>query len=46
MDNIIEKILYDAKVAYRESIKIENNLIEKHLLSIIGNAQSMLNKKI
>ena len=45
MDNIIEKILYDAKVAYRESIKIENNLIEKHLLSIIGNAQSMLNKK-
>ena len=46
METIIEKILYDAKVAYKESVKIENNIIEEHLLLIIGNAQSILNKKV
>jgi len=45
MEAIVEKILYDAKIAYKESVKIENNTLEEHLLSIIGNAQSILNKK-
>ena len=45
MEATIEKILYDAKVAYKESVKIENNILEEHLLSIIGNAQSILNNK-
>jgi hypothetical protein len=44
MNIIVEKILEDAKVAYKESVKIENNTLEAHLLSIIGNAQSILNK--
>jgi len=46
MNIIVEKILEDAKVAYKESVKIENDTLEAHLLSIIGNAQSILNKKI
>jgi len=45
VETTIEKILYDAKVAYKESVKIENGMLEEHLLSIIGNAQSILNKK-
>ena len=45
METTIEKILYDAKVAYKESIKIENDTFEEYLLSIIGNTQSILNKK-
>ena len=45
MDTVIKKILDDAKIAYRESIKIENEILENHLLAIIGNAQSILNKK-
>jgi hypothetical protein len=44
MNIIVEKILEDAKFAYKESVKIENNILEDHLLSIIGNAQSILNK--
>jgi len=44
MNVIVEKILTDAKIAYRESIRIENDTLEDHLLSIIGNAQSILNK--
>ncbi len=46
MNIIVEKILEDAKVAYKESVKIENDTLEVHLLSIIGNAQSILNNKI
>jgi len=42
---IIEKILADAKLAYKESVKIENDILETYLLSIIGNAQSIINKK-
>ena len=38
MNTIVEKILEDAKVAYKESVKIENEILEAHLLSIIGNA--------
>lgn len=45
MDTVVKKILDDAKIAYRESIKIENEILENHLLAIIGNAQSILNKK-
>ena len=45
MKAIVEKILNDAKIAYKESIKIENEILENHLLSIIGNAQSILNQK-
>ena len=41
----VEKILHDAKIAYKESIKIENDILEDRLLSIIGNAQSILNNK-
>jgi hypothetical protein len=44
MNIIVEKILEDAKFAYKESVKIENDILEDHLLSIIGNAQSILNK--
>jgi len=43
---IVEKILEDAKIAYKESVMIENDILEAHLLSIIGNAQSILNKTI
>ncbi|HHC11426.1 MAG TPA: hypothetical protein ENK99_05990 [Campylobacterales bacterium] len=46
MKTVVEKILNDAKIAYKESIKIENELLEDCLLSIIGNAQSILNEKI
>ncbi len=42
---IVEKILQDAKIAYKESVKIENDVLENHLLLIIGNAQSILNNK-
>jgi len=45
MNTIVEEILEDAKVAYKESVKIENETLEAHLLSIIGNAQSIINKK-
>ena len=45
MNIIIEKILADAKLAYKESVKIENDILETYLLSIIGNAQSIINKK-
>jgi hypothetical protein len=45
MNTIVEEILEDAKVAYKESVKIENDTLEAHLLSIIGNAQSIINKK-
>ncbi len=45
MNAIVEKILNDAKIAYKESIKIENEILEDHILSIIGNAQSILNKQ-
>jgi len=41
---IVEKILEDAKIAYKESVMIENDTLEAYLLSIIGNAQSILNK--
>ena len=45
MDIVTKQILDDAKVAYKESIKINNEILESRLLSIIGNAQSILNKK-
>lgn len=45
MNTVVKKILDDAKVAYKESIKIENEILEEHLLAIIGNAQSILNNK-
>jgi len=41
----VEKILQDAKIAYKKSVKIENDSLENHLLSIIGNAQLILNNK-
>ena len=46
MNVIVEKILEDAKIAYKESVMIDNDTLEAHLLSIIGNAQSILNKTI
>ncbi|MGZ5207933.1 MAG: hypothetical protein ACXWB0_02855 [Sulfuricurvum sp.] len=44
MLNIVKEILNDAKIAYKESIKINNDILEEHLLSIIGNAKLILNK--
>lgn len=44
MNEVIERILVHAKAAYRESVLIENGLLEEHLLSIIGDATSILNK--
>jgi len=46
MNIVVKKILEDAKIAYKESIMIENDTLEAHLLSIIGNAQSILNNTI
>ena len=43
MTNIIEEILSDAKLAYKESVIIENEVLEEYLLSIIGNAKSIIN---
>ncbi len=37
MRSIIEDILNDTKSAYKESIHIENKIIEEKLLSIMGN---------
>jgi hypothetical protein len=42
MTEIINKILDNAKVAYKESILIENEIIEDKLLSIIGDAKVLL----
>lgn len=37
MNEIIEEILNDTKTAYKESISIDNKIIEEKLLSIMGN---------
>ncbi len=44
MQKIVNKILEDAKVAYKESIIIDNEIIEEKLLSIIGNTKFILNE--
>jgi len=43
-EETLQKILIDAKSAYKESIKIENELLENLLLNIMGHTQSLLNK--
>lgn len=43
MLSIVKEILNDAKIAYKESIKVNNDILEEHLLSIIGNAKLILN---
>jgi len=40
----VNKILDNAKSAYRESIKIDNGLLEEKLLSIIGDSKLLLNQ--
>lgn len=45
MNTTIEQILQDAKIAYKESIQLENELLETKLLAIIGNAQAILNSE-
>ena len=45
MTNILEEILNDAKLAYKESVLIDNEILEERLLSIIGNAKLLINKK-
>ncbi len=40
----LEKILGEAKLAYRESILIDNELLEDKLLSIISNLKLLINK--
>jgi len=44
MTNILNDILEDAKIAYKESIIINNETLEERLLSIIGNAKLLLNE--
>ena len=44
MKQEIKKILDSSKKAYRESVVIENSVIEDELLTIIGSAQYLLNK--
>jgi len=44
MTNIVNDILEDAKIAYKESIVIGNDKLEERLLSIIGNSKSLLNE--
>jgi hypothetical protein len=45
MTNILEKILNDAKLSYKESVLIDNEILEEKLLSIIGNTKLLINKK-
>ena len=40
----VNKILDNAKDAYKESIKIDNGLLEEKLLSIIGDSKLLLNQ--
>jgi len=42
--NIANKILDDAKIAYKESIIIENKIIEDKLLSILTDTKYLLNE--
>jgi hypothetical protein len=42
MTEIVNEILGNAKVAYKESVLIENEIIEDKLLSIIGDAKVLL----
>ena len=44
MLNEVKNILESSKKAYRESIVIENKIMEDELLTIIGNAQYLLNQ--
>jgi hypothetical protein len=44
MKNILNDILEDAKIAYKESIIISNETLEERLLSIIGNTKLLLNE--
>jgi hypothetical protein len=45
MTNILEEILNDAKLAYKESVLIDNEILEEKLLSIIGHAKLLIDKK-
>ena len=40
----VKKILESSKKAYRESVVIDNEVIEEELLTIIGSAKYLLNK--
>jgi len=44
MKKIIKTIMEDAKIAYRQSIIIEDKIIEDQALSIIANAKFILNE--
>jgi hypothetical protein len=44
--NTVEEILRDAKTAYKESIHLNNDILEECLLAIMGNAKLILNNKI
>ena len=44
MQTVLEEILEDAKKAYKESVTIDNELLEEYLLSIIGNAKLLINQ--
>lgn len=44
MKNILNDILEDAKIAYKESVIINHEILEERLLSIIGNTKSLLNE--
>ena len=42
MKNIVNEILEKAKVAYKESVLMNNDILEEQLLSIIGNSKLLL----
>ena len=44
MVETVNKILENAKSAYRESIKIDNDLLEEKPLSIIGDSKFLINE--
>lgn len=44
MKNIIESILSDSKIAYKQSILIENEILEDKLLSIMSNIKHLQNQ--
>jgi len=44
MKQIIQEILEEAKIAYKEAVRLENELLEEKILSIITNAKILLNQ--
>jgi len=43
-EKTLQNILQDAKIAYKEAIMLENELLEEKILSIMTNAKMLLNQ--